>query len=185
MTCSSAGKAGPVRLDPLPARGVGDQQPGARIGEAIFELGPGPPGVERDRDRAERGDGEEGDRPFGQVDHRDRDPVALADAEPPKLGGRARRWRDIAPPRTTRSSSKMVAVRSPWARDSRTREGRLGGAFFQTRVGMPRMTASSISSREPGAVSSASTSARLIRGQSGSSSKPSITRLSFRSERYR
>ena len=59
-------------------------------------------------------------------------------------------------------------------REKRASIGSEGGAFFQTRVGTPRITASSISKRAPGAVSSASTSARLIRGQSGSSSKPSI-----------
>src|SRR3954451_15030379 len=52
------------------------------------------------------------------------------------------------------------------------------------RGGMPRMTSSGVSRREPGAVSSASVSARLIRGQPKGSSKASITRLSRPDEPY-
>jgi hypothetical protein len=78
-----------VRFDPLPPRSIGDEQPGAGIGEAVFQLRPGPPGVERNRDRAQRRRREEGHGPFGKVHHGDRHPVAPADAEAAKLAGQS------------------------------------------------------------------------------------------------
>ena len=45
----------------------------------------------------------------------------------------------------------------------------MGGAFFQTRVGTPRISTSSISKRAPGAVSAAFTCASDIAGHLGSS----------------
>ncbi len=73
--------------DPLPPLGVADQHAAARMGEPVAQLGIGPPAVERHDDRAETGRGEESDRPFGQVAHRQRDTVAAADAQPPQLVG--------------------------------------------------------------------------------------------------
>ena len=68
------------RRDPLIALTIADQQPRARIVEAITQLLRLPPGIERHGDRAYAGDGEEGDRPFGQVAHRDGDAIALPHA---------------------------------------------------------------------------------------------------------
>jgi hypothetical protein len=80
----------------------------------------------------------------------------------------------------TRSSSKMVIGRSPWRREKRASMGSEGGAFFQTRVGTPRIVTVSISKRAPGAVSAALTSAMVMCGQAGSRSKPSIMAASYR-----
>jgi hypothetical protein len=63
----------------VPALHVGDQQLRTRIANAVFELRPRPPGIERYRDRAEAGDREESNDELRQVSHRHRDPVALAD----------------------------------------------------------------------------------------------------------
>ena len=70
-----------MRRDALPALLVADQQFRAGIRQAIAEFRTGPPCVERHDDRADRGGGEEGDRPFGQVAHRQCDPVALGHAQ--------------------------------------------------------------------------------------------------------
>ena len=71
---------GQVLGQALETLGVEERDLGCGIGEAVFQLRPGPPGVERGDDGAQGGGGVEGDRPFGQVAHDDGDPVALLDA---------------------------------------------------------------------------------------------------------
>lgn len=56
---------------------IDEQQTRARIVDAIFQLAGGPPRVQRHDDRADRGGSEEDHRPFGQVAHRDRNPITL------------------------------------------------------------------------------------------------------------
>src|SRR5579863_3258022 len=65
----------------------------------------------------------------------------------------------------TRSSSWTRKMRSENAADASTTALRLGGAFFQVRVGTPRITSSSISKGAPGAVRMACASAIDIAGQ--------------------
>ena len=64
---------------------------GARVLEAVGELRSGPPGVQRDDDRAEGSRRPEGRHPLGQVAHRDRHTVAgahpVAIRERPGEGG--------------------------------------------------------------------------------------------------
>ncbi len=78
---------GQVLEDPTQALGVDHRHLGAGIDQAIFQLRPGPPGVQRGDDRAQRGGGVEGDRPFGQVAHDHRHPVAFHHAPGLKLMG--------------------------------------------------------------------------------------------------
>ena len=117
-----------MRRDPLVPRSVADQQLGARIGQAIFELGAGPPGVERHRDRPQHGDREEGDRPFRQIDHGDSHPVALADAEPPQLR-RKRRHRPerslVADPLVVEDGEQPIAMAAREAHEGGEGRGRV------------------------------------------------------------
>ena len=76
-----------MRLQPLEPLGVEHGEPRAGIGEDEFELGASAPGVERHGDGAGEDRSEEGDRPFRQVAHPDRDAVALGDAERLQLMG--------------------------------------------------------------------------------------------------
>ncbi len=64
----------------LPSLCVGQQHLGARILNAEGELVSQPPRIERDGDRAERRRGEEADRPFGKIAHRDHHAIPRADA---------------------------------------------------------------------------------------------------------
>ena len=87
------GQRGIMVLQPLVALPVDERDLRARVGEAIFQLAAGPPGVQRHDDRTDRSRREEDHRPFGQVAHRQRHAVALADAvvvQPVRqMGGRA------------------------------------------------------------------------------------------------
>ena len=74
-------------LQPDMALAVDDQHPRARIAQAVFQLGSRPPRIERHHDRADRHRREKGDGPFGQIAHRQRDPIALADAERHQMHG--------------------------------------------------------------------------------------------------
>ena len=58
-----------------------DQQLRAAVGDAVTQLGAGPPAVERNEHRADRGRRHVRDRATPVVAHRQRDPVALAHAE--------------------------------------------------------------------------------------------------------
>ncbi|MCY1178852.1 hypothetical protein D9M73_192250 [compost metagenome] len=69
-----------MRHQPLIAFVVDEQHAAARISDAIFQLARRPPRIERHHDRADTGGGEEDHRPFGQIAHRQADPIALADA---------------------------------------------------------------------------------------------------------
>ena len=73
-----------ARQPPMPLV-VEDQDLRTRIGQPVFELGAGPPGVQGNHDRADHRRREEAHRPFGQVAHRQRDPVAGPDPEPDQL----------------------------------------------------------------------------------------------------
>ncbi len=53
----------------------------SRVAQPVLELGPRPPRVERNDHCARGRGGPEGDRPLGEVAHRDRDAVALSHAE--------------------------------------------------------------------------------------------------------
>ena len=66
--------------DALPPLVVADQQLGARVRQPVGKLVPRPPGVERHANRPDGHRGEEGHRPFGQVAHRQRHPVARPEA---------------------------------------------------------------------------------------------------------
>ena len=70
-----------VSVETLEALAVGEEHGRFAIGDAEGEFVPVPERVDRDRDRAGVGRGEERDRPLGDVAHRDRDTVALPDAE--------------------------------------------------------------------------------------------------------
>ena len=59
---------------------IDDRDLRAGIEEPVFDLRPGPPGIERSGDAAGEQAAEEGDRPFRKVAHGDGDAVALADA---------------------------------------------------------------------------------------------------------
>ncbi len=83
-----------VLAETLPALGVDDRELGARVLEAVLELGAGPPRVQRGHDRAGERRGPERDRPLGQVPHDDRDAVAFLHP----VGDQARREPRNRPP---------------------------------------------------------------------------------------
>ena len=80
---------------PLVPLVVDEQQPGTRIVDAIFKLARRPPGVERHDDRPDARRGEEDHRPFGQVAHRQTDPIPLGDTHFPQLAGQRRHRAEI------------------------------------------------------------------------------------------
>ena len=82
---------GIMRRQPRMPLVIADQHLRARVLQPVFQLRARPPGVERDADRADRGRGEEGDRPFGQVAHRQRDAVPLPHPQPGQLVGERHR----------------------------------------------------------------------------------------------
>ena len=69
-----------MRRDAGEAFIVAEQDPGSRIGQAIFKFAACPPGVERRDDGADNAGGKKGHRPFGQVAHDDGDTIALLHA---------------------------------------------------------------------------------------------------------
>ena len=69
-----------VWREPLEALAVEEQHLAAGVGDRVLELGPEPPRVQRDRDRAERHRRPEAHHPLRVVAHADGDAVALADA---------------------------------------------------------------------------------------------------------
>ena len=68
------------RCDPLEAFGIDDGNACAAVTQGVFELGAGPPGIERHGDRTHQPGGKEAHRPLGQVAHRDHHAIALAHA---------------------------------------------------------------------------------------------------------
>lgn len=78
-----------IGADPIPALGITDQRPGTGILQPVGQFRTGPPGVQRHDDRAQAGNGKEGDRPFRQVSHGQADTVALADAHRSEFGGKS------------------------------------------------------------------------------------------------
>ena len=82
---------GQVRAQALQPLGVDDGELAAGIGQAIFQLRPRPPGVQRRDDRAQHHAGVEGHRPLRHVAHDDGDAVALLHALRRKLMGEGRR----------------------------------------------------------------------------------------------
>ena len=109
------------RGDPLPPLVIGDQHGGARILQAIGQFLARPPGVERHGDGAGHGDGEEGDDPFGQVAHRQRDAVALLH---PARGEIGRQRRDRAELRIIADPLVLIDRRQPLAMRLRQRDER-------------------------------------------------------------
>ena len=69
----------PVFHEPIPPLRIADEQFRTGIGEAECKFGTRPPGIERHADRPDHRRREECNRPFGQIAHRQRDPVALLD----------------------------------------------------------------------------------------------------------
>ena len=137
---------------------------GAGIGEAVLQLRPGPPGVQRRDHGAQRAGGVEGHHPFRHVAHDHRDAVALADAlRAASFGDGERGRRDeglVADPLVLVDQEDLVAVRPRQPK----KLAQVGGAFFQTCVRTPRMSSSSISKGVPGRVSSAWASASDMAG---------------------
>ena len=138
---------------------------GAGIDQAVFELGAGPPGVQRRHDRAQGGGGVEGDRPFRQVAHDDGDAVAL-------LHAHLRAARAPAPPRAEEGleADALVLVDEEIALAVHAADGIDDVAQGRRRVlPHPRRHAAdvdlSISKGWPGAVRSACASASDIAGQ--------------------
>ena len=76
-----------VRGDALQPLVVHEGDPGPGVGQAVLELGSRPPSIQRRDDRTGEDAGVEGHRPFGQVAHDHRDPVALADPVRLELAG--------------------------------------------------------------------------------------------------
>ena len=79
---AEVGELGQMRRQAVEAGRVDEGHLGARVGQAVVELGARPPRVERDHDAAGRGRPPEGHGPLGQVAHGDGDPVAELDPEP-------------------------------------------------------------------------------------------------------
>ena len=65
-------------LEPL---AIQERDLGAGIGQAVFQLRSGSPGVQRRRDGADEHRAEERDRPFRQIAHRNGDAIALTHAQ--------------------------------------------------------------------------------------------------------
>ena len=65
-----------LRTDALDSLLVGEEHLGAGVDESILDLGAGPPGIERHRNRTHRDDRTEGHDPFGVVTHVDRHAIS-------------------------------------------------------------------------------------------------------------
>ena len=95
------------RTDAIPAFLIANQQFGTRIRQAISQLVPRPPGVERNADGTDRDGGEECHWPFGQIAHRKGYAIALAHAA--RLH-RVRQRRDRAKPSVIRDPLVFIYV---------------------------------------------------------------------------
>ena len=100
---------------PLMSFVIDDQDLRTRIAQAVIELAAGPPGVERNDDRADRDTGKERDGPLGQIAHRQRNAVALSH---PHRAQRRRQRRDGAVMRLVRHA--LVVVDREFARAVRS-----------------------------------------------------------------
>ena len=67
-------------FEPLQALAVDEQRRRRRVADRERQLSAGPPGIQRDGDRADGVAGPPADAPLWVVAHADRDPIALADA---------------------------------------------------------------------------------------------------------
>ena len=81
------GQARQVRRDPLEPLVVDDDDPGPGVGEAVLQLGTGPPAVQGGHDGTDEDTGIKGHRPFRKVAQDNRHPVALAHAVSLQLPG--------------------------------------------------------------------------------------------------
>ena len=124
---------------------VDECDPGARVGQAVGELLAGPPGVEGNGDGADGDRGPERHHPVGQVPHGDGNPVAGSHTESvDQLVAECRHGAEVfgeGDPLVLVDEKVLVAVEGGQLEDG----AQARRADFQVRVGIPRMTTSSIS----------------------------------------